>query len=91
MGARDEYVEELKEKLEQSNTRIRELEAKTSEANPYKMAESYRIKAIKEMYMEMQEKIEELEMTAEDGWENLKEGVESAWENLKEGFTKAKS
>jgi hypothetical protein len=90
MSTRKEYIESLRTKLDETNAAIRELEgrilAKTAED-----AERYRIKAVKELHREAQNKLVEIENAAEDAWEHFKEGAEVAWNAVKESLSKAKA
>lgn len=89
---RDEYVEKLKAKLDEWNTKIDALQAKADHVKPDMKAEyQSQLRNIKAKRDKAQGKLNELRETSKNAWEDLKAGAESAWEDLAEAVRSATS
>lgn len=92
MATRQEYTEKLKSKLDEWNTKIDKLKAK-SEAADADMRAEYReqIQTLKAKRSELQETVKKLQDASGDAWKDIKEGADDAWEALDEAFDNAMS
>jgi hypothetical protein len=95
-GKRDEFLEQMKKKLDDFNYRWNlernKLEAKIQQesAGAKKKLEADRDDLLK-FRKEMKEKIIDLEVAGENAWDDVKDGVENAWKALSKSFDKATS
>ena len=90
MTSRHEYVEKFKNKLDEWDSEIDELEASAQQAGAelkYELEDQ--IKALKLKRDEARSKIAEIMDSSEDAWEDLKVGLDEAWLNLKQAIEKA--
>ncbi len=92
MTTRHEYIEKFKEKLDEWDTDIDELEAKAQKAKAGMKNElddqitSLRLKRDLARF-----KLSEIKDASEEAWEDVKGGAEEAWADLKDAMGKAKS
>lgn len=91
MSDRQHYVNQMKEKLDQWNDDIDELENKIKSAGS-DMKEEYHenLKTLKKKRDEAAQKYEELQNTTDSAWEDIKDGFERAWKSISHSFTSAK-
>lgn len=89
---RDAYVEKMKIKLDEWNTKIDALQAKADQVKPDMKAEyQSQLQNLKEKRDKAQEKLKELRETSKSAWEDLKAGAECAWEDLAKAVKAATS
>ncbi|MDO9508920.1 MAG: hypothetical protein Q7I97_06200 [Thermovirgaceae bacterium] len=89
---RDAYVEKLKLKLDEWNTRIDQFQAKADQVKPDLKAEyQNQIQNLKAKRDKVQEKLNELSEASKGAWEDLKAGAECAWGELTEAVKLATS
>ena len=84
MATRDEYVAQMKVKLDEWNAQIDELEAKARQARAqaaHKHQE--RIAELKRKRDQAQGKLKEIQAASEGAWEGLKLGAEQIWDDFK--------
>lgn len=90
MTTRHEYIEKLKEKLDEWDCDIDELEAKAQKAkSDIKYEYEDQIKSLRLKRDLVQLKMSEIKDSSEEAWEDLKEGADEAWNNLKQALEKA--
>lgn len=90
MTTRHEYIEKFKEKLDEWDDDIDELEAKAQIAKAdlkYEYEDQMTSLRLKRDLAKL--KMSEIKDASEDAWEDLKEGTDEAWHNLKEALEKA--
>lgn len=92
MESRHEYVEKLKQKLDEWNAKIDELEvkAKLAEMENRSKYES-QLEQLKQHRDEIKEKINKMPESSEQAYRDLRKGIEGAWESLTDAYHKAKS
>lgn len=89
---RQEYLDRLKNKMEEWNSEISRLAEKAGEAKEEKKAEyKEQMEVISKSREKLEEKMADLRQASESSWEGLKYGVESSWEALKAKYSEAKS
>jgi len=92
MNSRDEYVRKMQAKLEEWNTDLDELVAKTNEVSADVRSEyKEQIASLKAKQAAARQKIEEVQKSGENAWEDLKSGIELAWTAIGEAVNSAKS
>jgi chromosome segregation ATPase len=92
MSKRNEYLEKVKEQLEEWEYDIDRLEARLEDAQADgKVKLDKTINELKAKQKELQLKLRDLEGAAEEAWTDIRDGVELAWDSLKLGFLAAKS
>ena len=91
MNSKDQYVEQLKLKLDEWNAQIDELDAKArkSQAQAKQELES-RLADLKKKREEFQTKLVQLQDASTDTWETLKTGTEVLWDDLKQTLAESK-
>lgn len=92
MLTRDEYVANMKQRLDKWNAEMDALEAKalkTQEEAKAKYQEQ--IIALRAKRQEGEEKLKALQSASEDTWEQLKAETENVWEALKDSVQTFKS
>ena len=89
---RDAYVEKMKIKLDEWNTKIDALQAKADQVKPELKAEyQNQLNKLKEKRVVAEEKLKGLREPSKSAWEDLKTGAESAWEDLAAAIKSATS
>lgn len=88
MQSRDEYVKNMKEKLDELNAEIDVLEKK-AQLEKLEMRKKYQhhIDGLKNKRDTAQAKLREIQNASEDSWESLKTGAEEVWGTAKKTFT----
>jgi len=92
MTTRHEYIEKLKNKLDEWDADIDELEAsalKTKADLKYELEDQVASLKIKRDIARA--KLLELMDSGEDAWQDIREGVDEAWTSLKLAIEKARS
>jgi len=90
MTTRHEYIEKFKQKLDEWDDDIVELEAKAQQTKAdikYEYEDQITSLRLKRDIARL--KISELKDASEEAWEDLKEGTDEAWSSLKEAIEKA--
>jgi chromosome segregation ATPase len=88
---RDEYVEKIKNQLDEWNKEIEALEEKAHLATgDIKSKYEERIASLRQHHNDAKEKAEEIRKAADDAWDELKEGFENAWQTVREAFKNSK-
>ncbi len=83
MGTRDEYVTQMKAKLDEWNAEIDGLEAESRKAKAQARQQfAAQIATLRGKRDEAQAKLNELQGASEDAWEGLKSGVQQMWEDF---------
>jgi len=92
MTTRHEYIEKFKEKLDEWDTDIDELEAKAQKAKAGMKNElDDQITSLRLKRDLASLKLSEIKDASEEAWEDVKGGAEDAWADLKDAMGKAKS
>lgn len=91
MNSKDQYIEQLKLKLDEWNAEIDELDAKArkSQAQAKQKLES-RLVDLKEKRVEFQAKLAQLQDASADTWETLKAGTEILLDDLRQTLAESK-
>ena len=90
MTTRQEYIEKFKNKLDEWDSDIDELEAKAQRARAdikYEIEDQITSLRLKRDLARL--KMSEIMDAGEDAWEDLKVGADEAWHSLKESIEKA--
>ena len=92
MASREEYIEQLKEKLDEWNAKLDELKL---QAKLGEMENREKLELEFENYQarrdEVRAKLEKMRASGEDAFQDLRQGAEQAFEALKESFHNARS
>jgi len=89
---REDYVNNLKAKIQELNQEISKLSDKAGQAKEEKKAEyKEQMDKLREKRKDLESKVSEMKEASESTWEKFKEGVESSWEALKEKTAEVKS
>ena len=92
MTSRHEYIDKLKEKLDEWDADIDELEARAQNTKTELEFEiKDQITALKLRRDIMKLKLNEIRDSSEEAWEDIKAGAEEAWADVKDAMKKAKS
>ena len=90
--SRHEYIDKLKEKLDEWDADIDELEARAQNTKTELEFEiKDQITALKLRRDIMKLKLNEIRDSSEEAWEDIKVGAEEAWADVKDAMKKAKS
>lgn len=92
MSTKDEYVAQMKAKIDEWNAEIDELEAKSRKAEA-QVAQKYnqQVAALKAQRDDACRKIEEIQSATNDSWENLKAGAERVSADIAHTLRETKS
>lgn len=92
MTTRNEYVEQLKSKLDEWNHDIAKWEEKArGMKNDMTINYEMTMDDLRKKRDEANAKLKELQASSGDAWQDLKAGADSAWSALREAFDKARS
>lgn len=85
MSKRDEFVSQMRAKLDEWNAEIDELDAKARKSKAQATSGYHaRLADLKGKRDEAAEKLNEVENASEDAWESLKSGTERIWDDVKQ-------
>lgn len=87
MSKREEYIEKLKNKIDEWDKDIEQLEVKARQASEdmrHKW-ESRKLE-LEEKRADMQGRLERLRNSADDTWNDLKQEIDQAWDTLSKGI-----
>ena len=91
-ASREDYIEKLKQKLDDWNTEIESLEAKAEQvAGSVKEQYHKQLEDAKLRRDELQDKLAELKHSSDAAWDDLKSGADLAWDALSSALKSAKS
>ena len=83
MEKRNEYIEQVREKLDVMNAKIAELEAQAkSKTGDSRRELKAKLDGIKDRKQELERRVEDLRLASKPAWEDLKHGAEQAWRSL---------
>jgi len=92
MTSRHEYIDKLKDKLDEWDADIDELEARAQKAKAGLQFELQdQITSLKLKRDIARLKLSEIRDAGEEAWEDIKAGAEEAWSDVKDAMEKAKS
>ncbi len=92
MTSRHEYIDKFKEKLDEWDTDIDELEDRAQKAKAdLKFELEDQITSLKLKRDIAKLKLSEIKDASEEAWEDVKTGAEEAWADIKDAMEKAKS
>jgi predicted nucleic acid-binding Zn-ribbon protein len=92
MTGRHEYIDKLKDKLDEWDADIDELEARAQKAKAeLKFELEDQITSLKLKRDIAKLKLSEIKDASEEAWEDIKAGAEEAWSDVKEAIEKARS
>ncbi|MBK9324902.1 MAG: hypothetical protein KBF24_05215 [Thiobacillaceae bacterium] len=90
MSKRDEYVEQLKQNLDQWNTEIAKWEAKAKVTKTdLRIDYEMQLEALRKHREEATAKLKELQASGEEAWNDLVAGADAAWATMRDAFDKA--
>jgi chromosome segregation ATPase len=90
MSKRDEYVEQLKQNLDQWNSEIAKWEAKAKVTKTdLRIDYEMQLEALRKHREEATAKLKELQASGEEAWNDLVAGADAAWATMREAFDKA--
>ena len=92
MTSRHEYIDKLKEKLDEWDTDIDELEQSAQKVKAdlkFELEDQLTSLKLKRDIAKL--RLSEIKDSGEEAWEDLKAGAEEAWDDLKVAIEKARS
>lgn len=92
MTTRHEYIEKLKEKLDEWDAEIDEFEAKAQKTRAdltFELEDQINSLKVKRDLARL--KLSELMDSGEEAWHDIKEGADEAWSSLKQAIEKARA
>ena len=92
MSKREEYVERMKQQLDEWNADLDSLEAKLSEmTEPARRKLEPQLSKARDSYASARQKLREIRGAGEESWEDLTDDVEHVWKTLKQSINYFKS
>ena len=92
MTNRHEYIQNLKDKLDEWDADIDEFEERTQRAKAdLKFELEDQLAALKTRRDVARQKLAEIMDGSEEAWQDIKQGVDEAWASMKEAIDKARS
>ncbi len=92
MTTRNEYVEQLKSKLDEWNHEITHWEEKArAKKNDLTINYEMTLDDLRKKRDDANVKLKELQASSENAWQDLKAGADSAWAAMREAFDKART
>lgn len=90
MEKRQEYVENMKAKIDEWNADINKLEAKIKQSS-IEAQKDYQeqLANLKAKRDEASARLDELQSASDDAWEDIKEAAENAWTSVESGLKSA--
>jgi hypothetical protein len=90
MKTRSEYIEQLKQNLDQWNTDLAAWEAKARLARTdVRIEYEMQLEALRKHRDDAATKLSELQASGEEAWQSLAEGADAAWAVMRGAFEKA--
>lgn len=90
MSRRDEFVEQMKARLDEWNAEIEALAARARQASVEAQARYHDdIERLKRRRDETQRRLEELQYASEAAWDALQQGLDDAWELMRKALRDA--
>ena len=92
MRTREEYIQNLKDKLDELNSKIDQLQlqGKLAEMESRQDYEQH-IQRFTAKRDEILNRLQEMRHSSDEAWEDLRKGIDQAWSHLREAFDQAKS
>ncbi|MDZ7762427.1 MAG: hypothetical protein U5L00_19535 [Desulfovermiculus sp.] len=92
MRTREEYIQDLKERLDELNNKIDELQlqGKLAEMESKQEYEQH-VQKFTAKRDEILDRLQKMRNSSDEAWEDLRKGVDQAWSHLKEAFDQARS
>jgi uncharacterized coiled-coil DUF342 family protein len=91
MTTRNEYVENLKARLDEWNADLAKWEAKARTAKTdLRIDYEMQLEDLRKRRDEAMERLGELQSSAGEAWKDLSEGADQAWTRMREAFDKAR-
>lgn len=92
MSTRDEYVEKMKQQLDEWNADLERLETRISEAaEPVRSKLEPQLAKVRAGYAGAREKLRDVRAAGEDTWEELTDDAEHVWKTLRQSINYFKS
>ena len=92
MSKRDEYIERMKQQLDEWNTDLDSLEAKLADATePLKSKLEPQLSTARKGYADARKRLSEIRSAGEGSWEDLTDDVEHVWKTLRQSINYFKS
>jgi len=89
---RDEYVEQLKARLDEWNAQLDQLETESEQAHAQLSAQfREQLAEARSRRDEAQQRLVELQKAGESAWDDMVAGAEQAWQSFADAFKKARS
>ena len=89
---RNEFVAKMKQRLDEFNLRLDELEKRGADFNREARDRfDTQMKELKQKRDETFKRLEDINKAGDKAWENLKTGATAAWNSLEESLKKARS
>jgi lipid II:glycine glycyltransferase (peptidoglycan interpeptide bridge formation enzyme) len=89
---RDEYVQKLKQQLDQWNAEMANWESKAKEAQAGAQAEAHkRLDAFRARRDEAMQHMRQIQNASADAWADMMRGADEAWKAMGEAFHRARS
>ncbi len=89
---RTEFVNKMKQQLDEFNRKLDELEKKGADYNQEARARfDRRMEELKEKRQEAGKRLDEINQAGDKAWETLKNGATAAWTSLEESLKQARS
>ncbi|RDB42501.1 hypothetical protein DU490_12685 [Halomonas sp. DQ26W] len=90
MSNRDEFVEQMKARLDEWNAEIDELAARARHASDEaRVKYEEDIERLKQRRDETRRRLDELQHASEAAWDSLRQGMEESWELMRKAFRDA--
>ncbi|MGB5660264.1 MAG: hypothetical protein WBO54_12340 [Thermoanaerobaculia bacterium] len=92
MSKRDEYVERMKQQLDEWNADLERLEIKLSEVSePVRSKLEPQLSKVRESYTSARQKLSEVRAAGEESWEDVTDDAEHVWKTLRQSINYFKS
>jgi uncharacterized coiled-coil DUF342 family protein len=92
MRTREEYIQELKNKLDELNAKIDELQVQGKLAQMQSRQEyEQQIHRFATKRDEILSQLNKVRDSSDEAWEDLRKGIDQAWTQLKDAFHQARS
>lgn len=92
MTTRKEYVEQLKNKLDEWNVELAKWEEKARDKkNDLTIDYEMKLEDLRKKREDATAKFKEVQASSEEAWKDLMAGADSAWATMREAFDKARA